>query len=702
MEFSRLKIALQENFKEMSKEVGYLFEVNLDKDELWNLYLDSFTDGTNEIYRERRGYDCSCCRQFVKNIGNAVIIKNNKIKTIWDFETNSTTFQPVLDALSKYVKSKVISDVWISKLNKIGTDKNFEQLESGDIVEWEHFYLLLPDKFVDKSDKSEGDIKGTYRDTRNVFKRSLDEITEDSLLIVLEIISQNSLYKGEEWKGVLSEFLKHKQIYSNLKTDKDKEIYTWEQSVKVGGSIGRIKNHSIGTLLINISEGMDLDLAVKKYESIVAPSNYKRPKAIYTKKMLDEAKKTIQELGYLDALNRRYATLDDITVNNILFSNKDCAKRINGGGIFDEMSNEISVNTKKFSKVEEITIDNFVNNILPLSKEIEILLENKHSNNMVSLIAPQNKDSKTMFKWDNNFSWAYTGNITDSELTERVKMAGGRVDGVLRFSHSWNYEGMRNGSLMDLHVFMPKSTQKVSIKNNKEIHDNYGNNERVGWNNRRHYGSGGVQDVDYTSIAPVGYIPVENITFPSIDRMDEGVYTFKIHNWNLRNPTSGGFKAEIAFGNQVYKFERKEPMGHKEWVTLAKIELKNGQFKILEMTENDSTPIEVWNLKTNQFVPVSVVMFSPNYWNEQQGIGNKHYMFMLKDCINPESPNGFYNEFIKEDLMKHKRVFEALGNKTSVKDMKDQLSGLGFSSTKRNDLIVKVKGNTERVVKIKF
>ena len=687
MEFKQMKPIMKKFFEMKAENATHLFEVNIDKDVFWNLYLDSFPDGANKLFRKRSVHDCSCCRSFIRNFGNVVFIKDNVVTSIWDFKTNDVVFQSVFDVMSAYIKARPVTDVYITKEKKIGTDHNLEKVpanDEGQIITWDHFNLVLPDKFVSSRDGSSiGELRGFWKATHDVFKGSLEKITEDSLLTVLELIHQNTLYRGPEWEYMLQEFLKYKKAYSVLETDAEKENFVWEKCVIVGGAVGKIKNNSIGTLLIDISEDMDLDQAVRAYEKIVAGHNYKRPKPIYTERMLQDAKKDIEQEGYLESLDRRYGKLDDISINNILFVNRDSATRLVGNtNVFDEMSQNISINPKKFSRVEEIGIADFIKNVLPTTKEVEVLFDTKLSTNTVSLIAPKNRDSKTMFKWDNNFSWAYTGNITDSDMRENVKAAGGNVDGVLRFSIQWNdVESDLND--LDAHCIEP-DTNHIFYPNKAQRHP-----------------SSAMLDVDIRN-PETGKPAVENIAWIDKNRMREGVYTMAVHCFANHGGRSG-FRAEIEFDGQIHTFDYNKPMRHDETVMVANISFsKVNGFTIKEMLPSNVSSREVWGLKTNQFVPVSIVMYSPNYWNEQEGIGHRHYFFMLKDCINPESPNGFYNEFLKENLLKHKRFFEALGSKMAVAPDNDQLSGIGFSSSRRNELIVKVIGQTERILKIKF
>ena len=678
MEFVELRDKLRRHIFNMLSGADHLFVVRADKDALYNLYLDSFPAGVNAIFRERREFDCSACRRFIKAFGSVVKIENQTITTIWDFDAGNAKYQPVLDALSVFVRAAPVSDVFVTDQAAFGLDKNTETTESGKTLTWHHFYCELPRKFVTRSAKTLDTIRGHFRDTRNVFKRSLDELTEDSVAAVLELTAQGSLYKGDEWVPALRKFQEYQKSYAKIEAGR-RENYVWEKSVAAGEVIGRIRNHSIGVLLSDISAGADLDEAVRKYEAVVAPANYKRPKAIYTKKMIGAAQKEIEILGYADSLERRFAALDDITVNSILFSNKDAAKRI-AGSVFDQMAEGLPLNPKSFAKTEEIAIDTFLKEVLPSVKNMEILLEGRHGGNMVSLVAPKNREAKSPFKWGNPFSWAYSGNMTDS-MKERVKAAGGKVDGVLRFSIQWNDEGY-NPNDFDAHCREPDDNEIYFADDKSRV-------------------SGGNLDVDI--IRPnQGEAAVENITWPSINRMQEGNCEFFVHCYNNRGGRTG-FSAEIEFDGQVYSFNHDKELRQDEKVPVAAVNCsKKDGFKVVRSMDSRLASRDVWGLKTNQFYPVTVAMFSPNCWDEQDGIGNKHCFFMLKGCTKPEGPNGFFNEYLDNALAPHRRVFEALGGMMRVQDTGDQLSGVGFSSTKRNSVIAKITGAVTRTVKIIF
>jgi hypothetical protein len=678
MEFIKFKQILQAHVLAMLEQQTHLFIAEVDKDRLWETYLRSFPPGTNEIFRERREHDCHCCRQFIRAFGNAIVIKENKVVTIWDFQAGE--YQPIVDALSSLVRSAPIRDVFVTKEQGFGTDKNYEQREDGTVHTWEHFRIDLPKRFtVPRSSTSDASLMAAFRDVKNVFKRSLDEISRDAIETVLDLIAQNSLYKGEEWQGPLTKFLALHNEYHSLPAE-EMDCFCWNKSVEVGGAIGKIRNHSIGVLLTDIAEGMELDQAVRRYEAIVAPTNYKRPRAVFTKRMVEQAQQTLADMGLLNSLGRRFACIEDITINNILFANRDTLKQM-GGNVFAELQREVGINPKQFDRVEEVGIEHFLGHILPRTTHIEAFLENRHAPNLVSVIAPVFGSSPTLFKWGNAFSWAYNGNTTDS-MKERVKAAGGNVEGVLRFSIQWNEDG-DNLNDFDAHCVEP------------------GGNHIYYPNKGRRHPSTGMLDVDI--IHPQkDQVAVENIIWSWLGRMPEGDYDFSVHCYSHRGGVSG-FAAEIEYNGQIYAYEYRKELRQDERVRVARVRYRRGQgFQIVESLPSTMASKKIWGFDTNQFHPVSVCMFSPNYWDKQTGIGHRHYFFILKGCRNDTQPNGFFNEFLREDLMPHKRVFEALGSKMRVDPSEDQLSGLGFSSTKRNSLICKLKGHVERTIKIIF
>lgn len=672
--FADLKLALQKQFQSMCDNNVILFETSIGKDVMWETYLNSFPEGTNPIFRERTEHDCNCCKQFIRACGNVVAIQDNQVISIWDVEVNDPTYQVVAKTMSEVVKLFTIVDVFVYKFSTIGTDTNV-QLVEGKTTTWSHFFFKLPKTHVNKSSESVEEIQGKFRDGKNVFQRALEEFNLSDVRTVLELIDSNSIYRGAEFKGILQQFEKYLIDFKSMKDNNSPNNFCWKHSVEAGPSLSRIRNSAIGTLLIDITKGIDIDTAVNSFERIMAPTNYKRPTAVVTKSMIEGAEKKVQELGLVTALGRRFATIEDITINNVLYANRDSKSKMS---VFDDMKGEVAINPRSFSKIEEIGIQDFMNQILPNSKNIQVLLENRATNNLMSLIAPIDAESNSLFKWNNGFSWAYNNDVTDS-IKEKVKTAGGKVEGELRVSLAWyNYNDL------DLHILEPSG-------------------------NRIYFGNkisktGGHLDVDMNAGSGQSREPVENIIFTNKNTMLEGEYQIIVNNYAHRDPTHQGFAVEMEHNGDIYEFSMPQPLrnGFSIMVAMFNYSKTNG-ITIKEHIEVNSTIItkDIWGLKTNQFQTVSVLMHSPNHWDGQI-VGNKHYFFMLQDCINPNTPRGFFNEFLKEDLMEQKRVFELLGSKMKVEPSINQLSGLGYSSTNKDSIICKVDGAFQRTVKIKF
>ena len=669
MLFKAFKDKVDNSFQQMCKGQSNLFRAKVDKDLLWNTYLESFPE------EERQEHNCNCCRQFIKNWGNVVAIKDNKVVTFWDIECEEP-YNTVAVNLKKLILSHPVTDLLVQTFPKLGTDKNTFLRADGTVGVWNHLFTVLPKDLIYEGSSSEDTVMSDFRSTYEVFTRSLNTITSDAVDIVLELIQQNSLYRGSEFKGIVEKFQTLQNDYNKLPQN-EKNAYIISH-VKNSGVVARIRNSAIGTLLVDLSEGVDLDTAVTKFEKVVAPTNYKRPTAIVTKSMIESAQKKVQGLGIEKSLSRDYAKPDDITVNNVLFLNRDSA--LEGQGIFDQLKGDVVVNPKKFSKVEEVGIEDFISKILPTVTNVQVLVEQKHEPNLVTLTKSKYEDAPNIFKWNNNFAWAYNGNLADS-IKEKVKKAGGNVNGVLRCSLHWfNYDDL------DIHVVEPNKT-----------HIYYSN---------RYSLSSGKLDVDMNAGSRKdSRDAVENIVWTDSNKMSEGVYTLYINNFHKKEWVDDGFECEIECNGELHKFSYKRPVrdGENVKVCTFKWNKKLGVTEIVAAIPEENTNIskEIWGVSTNKFQKVSMIMLSPNHW-DGQSIGNKHYFFMLEGCRSSEKTRGFFNEYLKESLNEHRKVFEVLGNNLLLPTSFEQLSGLGFSSTIRNELICKVEGSFERIIKVKF
>lgn len=656
--FDKLKTQVAKNFKDLSANT--LFYVAIDRDEIWSKYISGFAEDN------RQEYNCNACKSFLRQWGGIVTIKNNKVISLWDNLQVPEEYADAIRNLREYVHSLPITDIFLNSHKNCGTDKNLD-IKRG--ITWKHFYIELPPNVVKSNVDS---LLGAARDNKNVLKRSLDELTLDSTETVLELIAQSSIYRGKEFEGMLKAFQTLQKQYAKV-PQSEKDNFCWVNSL-TSGAVSKIRNSSIGTLLIDLSEDVELDTAVAKFERVVAPANYKRPTALTTPRMVEDAKKKLTDLGLLESLNRRFANESDISTKDVIFKYKPSTSALD---VFEQVSKDAVVNPKTFSKPEEIGIEDFIEKVVPNAKSISVLLENSHLSNMMSLITAQDSETPSLFKWDNPFSWSYSGGVADG-IKERVKQAGGKVDGELRASLSWS-----NGDDLDIHVHEPNKN-----------HIYFGSKVSA---------TSGTLDVDMNAGGVHSRTPVENIIWTNKNKMQEGEYIVRVHNYNLRETKDVGFSVQIECNGESFDFDYHTSPRQSEYRNIVKFTYsKTDGIKFKGETKSNVISKEKWGVKTNQFHKVTKLMLSPNHWVGTPRTGNKHFFFILEGCTSDENPRPFLNEFLKPELDTHRKVLEVVGSKLKIEPTNHQLSGIGFSETVKNHLIVKVEGKFTRTLRVNF
>ena len=646
---------------------GTLYTVDCTPDEIWDVYIKSIPAEFNPKILEKTEHECNSCRNFIKHLGRVVKIENSQIVTIWDQHVNyEKPYDQVTEALMTFIKSRKVVDLFLSKENSYGNRTTRGLLGTSTVSYW-HLFGDVP-----RSCKTmDGDrLRGEFRQNKDVLKRSLEGFTQEALDTVKDLISANSIYRGDQYQALTEAFCTAKRKWDSL-SDQEKEIFLLENA---NSYLTSIKNSLIGSLIKDLSEGYDLEDCVKAYEAKAAPENYRRTTALVTPAMVQKAVEKVKELDLEESLARRLATIGDISITNVLWVNNDAKKKMKEP--IQELFSGLATKKKpqppsKFvPSTNEITAEELLQ-ILPDVTMLELLMENHHTGNLMVITTAENEKAKNLFPWKNHFSWSYIGNVTDA-ITQRVKGAGGNVDAPLRFSLSWsNYDDL------DLHVKDPRGNH-------------------IYYNNKM-----GCLDVDMNAGGGSSRTPVENCSFMNVA---DGIYTVTVNNFSKREAINVGFTVQVVSNTDVRNFTSEKSPAANTNFSVGKFTVKNGQivnWEVNSILTSETQKTTKWGLETQDYVVIDSVMLSPNHWDGEKS-GNQHYFFLTKECACDEPMRGFYNEFLTGELNEHRKVFEFLGDKTKCAVADEQLAGLGFSSTKPAQVKVRLttdKGKKEYVVR---
>lgn len=714
MEFKQLQKKVKDQFNNMQKN-GILFRSEVSGDKIWEIYLNSFEK--KNVFRDPDSdeHNCNLCKRFFHRYGNIVSIdKNGDLESMFSNINGVEQYQAPIDAIDKALKNSPVKDVFfetfdeLNSLNyekckrtqevyKLGIERNLkkytkEEVEKFGVVkedivyEFNHFSVFLDKKFVDFSGKSVESVIAKFKDKYSVFKRFMDETPLDTFILVRDLILQGSLLDGDAHLHVIDDYIELKTAF-DVFINENKDNWYWKTSYTLNERVAKARSTVVGTLCVELSEGKELNKACEDWNKRVDPINYHKAKAPITKKQIEDAKKFVTENGYEESFDRRLATIDDIKVDEILHINSGDGN-VKKLSIFDDLkpSGEGRFKRDKFDNVEEVGIEKFMKDILPTCTSLEVLLENKMENNMVVVTKASSDSSRPIFKWDNNYSWTFNGNIAGkSQIKDAVKSRGGKTDADLRIS-----------------LFFPETTDDYDL----HVIDSNGNH--INYHNlREEHFSSGILDLDAQGVD--GHQPpekrIENVVFSDKSKMKEGKIKVWVVNYSGRGFNSP-FDIEIETGNGDITLLKYNTKTTKNEVTVGEIEFHEGEFTLFfdkKMTLIDSKTMSknIWGLETNNFHKVNLVCLSPNHWGGNK-VGNLHYMFMLDNCRCDVPIRGFHNENLIPELLKHRKVMEVLGNTNMIEPNGKQLAGIGFNSTVRDELVVRCKGSFNRMIKIKF
>lgn len=283
---------------------------------IYAAYLNTIEDA--ETVQNLR---CSACEKFIRDYGDLVFLGQDGLEWVmWPSPLEIDSASPHAAFLTYMEEKLKASDMVVRKPLLINRGHSCTLgVESNTSTKLGKTFMHMHAK-VNPTSGVESDRMKAFVDSRDDYYRDLK-----AGLLDLDLLNKAKVLL--ETKNTHSKFIALRRINHLIKmmqVDKNERLISMVESIPV---YPKLKNTMLGNLLTDILSGVSVDKAIKTYNSGMSHERHMKSVREADDNDLEIAAKLIDDLGYVESLDRRIKTLEETPDEDILWEIKPVAKK---------------------------------------------------------------------------------------------------------------------------------------------------------------------------------------------------------------------------------------------------------------------------------------------------------------------------------------------------------------------------------------
>lgn len=399
--------------------------------DLYEMYLSQYP------VEQRQTYRCRACEHFIKNYGGLVTIDEHGIAKplFWSDGYVPAPHTSAIATLRRLVAMAPVKGVFLSDATVWGHPRTGE---------WTHLAVVPPTYMVYKKPILSAAQKMAEKreDYRNM-AAALHEWPMSVVSTAVKLLEAETLYQSEKVLGVarwLQNLLTERQSYSGRQ---QQDNLLWRAVATAPEGFCHPRSSMVGTLLEDIASGMTFDTVKTRFDAKMHPLRYARPQAPPSSGNIAQAEKIVEKLGASGALQRRFATLDDLET---LWTPRAWTPRAvkASKGVFGNLKPKGKVADKRINlqvRSQPMTCTKFLRTVVPTAETIEVMVP-LQAGNWTAYVTAADFNAPPILQWDhpdrrNPVSWYLYAAATTARDWNLVPNTWCPVDAIIRRPPEW-------------------------------------------------------------------------------------------------------------------------------------------------------------------------------------------------------------------------------------------------------------------------